>query len=97
MKGYWLIIGTEVTDAEAQAEYGKLWQPIAKRYGARINPTPVAPFLAEARDARRVIVVEFPSLAQARACYDDPAYAEARTLAHRAAQRELLIFEGDLG
>jgi hypothetical protein len=29
MKGYWLILGAEVTDQEAQ-EYGGLWAPIAR-------------------------------------------------------------------
>ncbi|TGQ24896.1 DUF1330 domain-containing protein, partial [Mesorhizobium sp. M4B.F.Ca.ET.214.01.1.1] len=28
MKGYWLIIGTEISDQQAQAEYGRLWKPI---------------------------------------------------------------------
>ena len=36
MKGYWLILGTEVADAAAQQDYGRLWAPIAERYGARL-------------------------------------------------------------
>ena len=27
MKGYWVILGTEVTDNVAQAEYNRLWAP----------------------------------------------------------------------
>jgi len=41
--------------------------------------------------------VEFPSYEQANACYDDPAYQEARQFALQASERELLIFEGELG
>ncbi|TIO19749.1 MAG: DUF1330 domain-containing protein, partial [Mesorhizobium sp.] len=26
MKGYWLIVGTEISDQEAQAEYARLWK-----------------------------------------------------------------------
>lgn len=96
MKGYWLILGTSVSDQDAQAEYGRLWKPIAEKYQARLNPMKVPPLLKEARDATRVVVVEFPSYAIARACYDDPAYAEARKLALKASNRELVIFEGDL-
>lgn len=96
MKGYWLILGTEITDPAAQAEYGRLWKPIAERYQARINPGKVPPALIEARDAARVVVVEFPSYQAAKACYDDPAYRDAMQFALRASKRQLVLFEGDL-
>lgn len=32
MKGYWLILGTEITDQAAQDEYNRLWAPIAEKY-----------------------------------------------------------------
>lgn len=96
MKGYWIIIGTVISDQEAQSEYGKLWKPIADKHGARVNQLVTPPLLLEARDAHRVIVVEFPSYEIARACYDDPAYQEARLLALKASKRELLIIQGDL-
>ncbi|WP_244471873.1 DUF1330 domain-containing protein [Rhizobium phaseoli] len=51
--------------------------------------------MKEARDARRVTIVEFPSYQLAKACYDDAAYKEARQFALRASNRELLIIEGD--
>ncbi|PBC01231.1 DUF1330 domain-containing protein [Mesorhizobium sp. WSM3860] len=97
MKGYWLIIGTEISDQEAQAEYARRWKPIGEKYQARSNACTVPPMLVEARDAGRVIVVELPSLEIAKACYNDPAYDEARRFALRASNRVLLIFEGDLG
>lgn len=53
MKGYWLILGTEVSNQEAQAKYGRLWKPIAEKYQARINPLGTPPALKEARDAHR--------------------------------------------
>jgi uncharacterized protein (DUF1330 family) len=52
--------------------------------------------LIEARDARRVIIVEFPSYEVAKACYDDPAYEEARQFALQASNRELLILQGEI-
>jgi uncharacterized protein (DUF1330 family) len=96
MKGYWLILGTEVTDQEAQREYGRLWAPIAQRYQARINPTSVPPALKEARDISRVIIVEFPSHEAAVECYEDPAYQEARDAALKASKRTLVILAGGL-
>ncbi|MGC1576489.1 MAG: hypothetical protein WA813_10280 [Beijerinckiaceae bacterium] len=59
MKGYWLILGTEITDEVAQDEYNRLWAPIAGKYQARLNPTKVPPLLKEARNTSRVIIAEF--------------------------------------
>lgn len=97
MKGYWLILGTAVSDQAAQEEYGRLWASIARKYQVRLNPTKAPPLLKEARDTARVVIVEFPSYEQAKACYEDPAYEEARRFALKASQRDLLIIRGDLG
>jgi uncharacterized protein (DUF1330 family) len=96
MKGYWLILGTEITDQVAQDEYNKLWAPIAEKYQARLNTTKVPPLLKEARNTSRVLIAEFPSYELAKACYEDPAYQEARQFALKASKRDLLIIEGDL-
>jgi uncharacterized protein (DUF1330 family) len=96
MKGYWLIVGSEISNEIAQSEYARLWKPIADKYGARINPLKVPPLLKESRNARRIIVVEFPSYEFAQACYDDPAYGEARKFALQASDRELLMLKGEL-
>ena len=66
MKGYWLILGTEVTDQAAHGEYNRLWAPIAEKFQALINPTRVPPLLKEARNTARVIIFEFPSYEIAR-------------------------------
>lgn len=96
MKGYWLILGTEVADAAAQQEYGRLWAPVAERYGARLVRENSLQ-LAEARaGTARMLLVEFPDLAAAQACFDDPAYKAACAFAHKAAQRDLVILAGDL-
>lgn len=95
MKGYWVIYSSDVTDAEAQKEYGRLWKPIAEKYGAILKPLD-GNVLMEARDTRRVLAVEFESYAKAKACYNDPAYVEAKAFAHQASCRELIIIEGNL-
>ena len=95
MKGYWLILGLPITNKNAQAEYARLWAPIAVKYQARLNPG-TAPVLTEAREATRVAVVEFPSLALAKACYDDPEYRTAMQHTLKAGGRQLVMFEGEL-
>jgi len=95
MKGYWIIFASDVTDPEAQPAYGQLWGPIAAQYGATLKP--LAPgALLESHTSSRVLAVEFASYAQAKACYEDPAYTEAKAFALRAARREVIIIEGEL-
>ena len=96
MKGYWLILGADVTDEAAQKEYGSLWAPIARRYEARLISGSDAVKLTEARDTTRVILVEFPSFAAAQACYDDPAYDQARAHALKASKRIIILLRGDI-
>jgi len=94
MKGYWLVLGTAVTDTAAQKTYGALWAPIAAKYGARLI-TNGSLDLREGEGIARALMVEFPDVATARACYDDPDYAHAKAFALAASDRTLLILEGD--
>lgn len=93
MKGYWFVVSGGITDADARQEYGRLWKPIAEKYKAKINPMAEPVMMPEVHGTERVVVVEFPSLADAKACYEDPAYQEAKEFAIKASQRELFIFE----
>ena len=96
MKGYWLILATDVSDQDAHVEYNRLWKPVAEKYGAALK-TPKMPLdLVEKRNTGRVILVEFPSLKAAQECYQDPAYQEAMVFAAKASQRDLVIFEGEI-
>lgn len=46
--------------------------------------------------SKRVLVVEFPSYEQAKACNIDPDYAKAKSVAFLAYKREMIIIEGNL-
>ena len=96
MKGYWIILGTKVTDTDAQAKYGVLWAPIAAKYQARLIASGSSLDLKEAKETERMFLVEFPSFAMAKACYDDPDYQHAKDFARAASNRDLVLFEGDI-
>ncbi len=95
MLGYWIVFGAEVTDQEAHKQYVALWSPIAEKYQAKVKALDAGAVLKESLGTRRIVVVEFPSYAAAKACYDDEAYQHAKQFAVRAAKRELIIVEGD--
>jgi uncharacterized protein (DUF1330 family) len=45
-------------------------------------------------DQMRTVILEFPSLSQAREWYDSPAYKEAKALRQAASKGRLFIVEG---
>jgi uncharacterized protein (DUF1330 family) len=96
VKGYWIVLSSDITDQDARQTYATLWKPIAEQYGAKLRAPDIGSVLKEAESTTRVVIVEFPSYEQAKACYADPAYEEAKRYALKSAKRELLIVEGDL-
>ena len=95
LKGYWIIFGADVVDSDAQQEYSRHWASISEKYNAKIKVLESGA-LVESHSSTRVLTVEFPNFEQAKACYNDPAYAEAKRFAIRAYRREMIIIEGDL-
>lgn len=95
LKGYWIIFGADVVDSDAQQEYSRLWASISEKYNAKIKVLESGA-LVESQSTTRVLTVEFSSYEQAKACYNDPAYADAKLFAIRAYRREVIIIEGDL-
>ena len=92
-KAYW-IAHVDVTNAELYPDYVSTARPAFERHGAR--------FLARGGTARglegtargRNVVIEFPSMAEAMACYESEEYQAAKAIRQRAAQSELMIVEG---
>ncbi|SAL83175.1 hypothetical protein AWB68_06805 [Caballeronia choica] len=52
MKGYWLILGSNVEDHAAQERYAALWKPIASRYQASVRMLDVTAVLEKESIAR---------------------------------------------
>lgn len=94
MAGYWIIRGSEIRDQQALQEYGRLWQPIAARYGAEVIAGKAAIDTREGPHYARQLVIRFDNYNQALACYQDPEYEAAMVFASKAYDRELSILEG---
>ena len=92
-KGYW-IGRVDVIDEKAYASYiaanGEAFRAFGARFLVRGGPYDVREGSARGRN----VVIEFPSLDAAKACYESDAYQKA--LAHRlpAAVSDLIIIEG---
>jgi uncharacterized protein (DUF1330 family) len=93
-KAYWVATYRAIHNPDAFAAYAKLAGPALQasggRFLARGNPAEVY----ENGVAGRVVLIEFDSVAQARAAHDSPVYAEALRALGDAVDREIRIVEG---
>ena len=94
MPGY-VIADVEVTDPAAYEEDRKLVPATVAKYGGRYLVRGGPHEVREGSWApKRVVVLEFPSVAEARRWYDSEEYRPARAIRHRAARSSVLIVEG---
>jgi len=90
------VIGEiEVTDPAAYAEYGKQVPATIEKYGGRFV---VRGGRVEALEGgwspKRLVVLQFPSMAQALAWYRSPEYAPLISMRQKASRGKLLAVEG---
>lgn len=93
MKAYWIAHVT-VSDPEAYAGYQALAPAAFAAHGARFLARGGAHEVMEGPVLDRHVVIEFPSLQAAKACYASPEYQAARTRRDGAATTHVVIVEG---
>jgi len=92
-KGYW-IARVDVHDEDGYKPYSLANPAIFKKFGARFIVRG-GPFDAPEGTARsRNVVIEFPDLATAKACYNSPEYQANIKVRQPHSLAELIIIEG---
>jgi uncharacterized protein (DUF1330 family) len=94
-KAYWFSIYRSISDAEALDAYAKLAGPAIIAGGGRflVRGTPTQ--VAEHGLMQRTVLIEFPSMDDAIAAYESPAYQTAlHALGKDAVEREIRFVEG---
>jgi len=91
----YVIVDIEVTDPEGYKEYVKLAPEAVKLYGgkyiARGGPNEI---LEGDWQAKRLVILEFPSVEQAKNWLNSEEYAPARKLRHQNARTNMVVVEG---
>lgn len=91
----YLIAEVDVADTAAYEEYRKITPGAVAAYGGRFI---VRGGTVEGKEGgwkpARLVVVEFPSMDQARKFYDSPEYAPALAIRLKAAKSRLILAEG---
>ena len=93
MTAYWIAHVT-VTDPVAYAGYQALAPAAFAAHGGRFLARGGQSEVREGPELDRHVVIEFPSLAAARACYASAEYQAARAARKGAATVHLVIVEG---
>lgn len=91
----YVIADVNVTDATLYDDYKKLVPATVEKYGGRFA---VRGGAVDAKEGdwkpARLVVLEFPSMEQARRWYASPEYAPALALRLKAAKARLILVEG---
>ena len=93
-KAYWVATYRSVSDPDALAAYARLSGTAIAAAGGRILVRGMPAQVHEAGLGQRTVVIEFDSVAQARAAHDSPAYQEALAVLAGGAERDIRILEG---
>jgi uncharacterized protein (DUF1330 family) len=91
----YVVVQVDVKDPVRYEGYKKLVPPSLEKYGGRfvVRGGQVHPMEGTWAPARFVLV-EFPSVEQAKAWWGSPEYAEAKALRQATADSQLIIVEG---
>ena len=94
-KGY-LLFRSRYADPDALRPYGRAVVPLAAKFGGRFIAIADAPEPAEGTpDIRRVVIIEFPTLAAARAFWTSPEYAAVKQMREPLpGEIDAILFEG---
>ncbi len=92
-KAYW-IAHVDVRDPDTYARYREANAAPLARYGGRFLIRGGAQTQMEGETRARTVVIEFPSLEAATACYDSPEYQAAKAIRDPVSTADLIIVEG---
>jgi uncharacterized protein (DUF1330 family) len=93
-KGYWVTIYRSISDPDKLAAYAKLAPGAIAPFGGRYLARGTAAAAYEAGLKERIVMSEFPSVDNAIAAYNSPAYQEALKALGNGAVRDIRIVAG---
>ena len=93
-KAYWVVSYRSISDPQKLAAYAKLAPTATAPFGARYVARGTAAAAFEAGVKERIVITEFPSIQQAIAAYESPAYRAALQALGDGAERDVRIIEG---
>jgi uncharacterized protein (DUF1330 family) len=91
----YIIVQVDVKDPARYERYKSLVPPSFQKYGGRFVVRGGKTETLEGNWApNRFVIVEFPSVEQAKAWWASPEYAEAKALRQATAETQMIVAEG---
>lgn len=91
----YVIVEIEIHDPQVYDEYKAAAPASISQYGGRYVARGGKTVTLEGNwDPKRIVVLEFPSLEQARAWWAAPEYSAARAIRQRCASTRMIVVEG---
>ena len=91
----YLIVQVDVTDAAGYDEYKKMVPPSLAAYGGKfVVRGGACETLEGSWQPKRLVVLEFPSVAKAKQWWASDEYRDAKALRQRTARTEMILVEG---
>ncbi len=91
----YVLVQVDVTDPETYEQYKPLVPPTIAQYGGRfVVRGGKTESLEGSWSPKRLVVVEFPSVEQAKKWWSSSEYAPAKALRQRSAKTEMIVIEG---
>jgi uncharacterized protein (DUF1330 family) len=84
----------EVTDPDGMKPYSANVENSFASFGGRYIVRGGSVVSQEGMPSKRIVMIEFPSMAQALAWYDSPAYARLKPIRHRYATSRVYTVQG---
>jgi uncharacterized protein (DUF1330 family) len=92
-KAYW-IARVDVRDPEGYKGYIAASKLAFDRFGAKFLVRGGASEAVEGTGRARNVIIEFPSMEQARDCYNSAEYQVAKAIRQKFAEGEIVLVEG---
>ena len=91
----YIVVEVEVEDPVRYEDYKKMVPPSLAEYGGRflVRGGKVENLEGD-WSPKRLVLVEFPSVEQAKAWWDSPEYADAKALRQATAKTQMIVVEG---
>ncbi len=94
MAGY-IVADIEITDPDEYQKYAQQTAATLERYGGKFLVRGGQPETLEGDwKTKRIVIIEFPSVEQAKAWYDSPEYSAIKGIRQRSAISNILLVHG---
>jgi uncharacterized protein (DUF1330 family) len=91
----YIIVDVTITDPETYEEYKKLTPASLSAYNGKfVVRGGVTETLEGDWKAGRLVLLEFPSVEQAKAWWASPEYAPAKAIRHRSSSTKMIVVQG---